>query len=68
MRCPECGLEMMIYQATVTAEGLEQEMVCRNPRCSQFDRRLQRKEEPATAVAQETAPVENDNDSQRDHA
>lgn len=43
MRCPECGLEMLIYQVSVDASGVpEVEYVCRNPRCGRFDRRLLR--------------------------
>lgn len=41
MKCPECGLEMMIYSATVNADGgSETAYVCRNPQCARYDRRL----------------------------
>lgn len=54
MKCPECGVDMMIYRASVTGDGtVEREMVCRNPRCGLFDRRLSKR--PAT---------DEDNDSQ----
>lgn len=59
MRCPECGVDMMIYRATVTGEGkVEREMVCRNPRCSLFDRRLSKRADTA----------DNDTDSQSANA
>lgn len=51
MICPECGLEMLLYQVTADADGeREEEYVCRNPRCGRYDRRLARK-----AEAEETA-------------
>lgn len=44
MNCPECGLELMIYQVTTGPDGTrEEELVCRNPRCGRYDRRLTRK-------------------------
>lgn len=44
MTCPECGLEMMIYQVTTAPDGTEDvEYVCRNKRCGRYDRRLTRK-------------------------
>ena len=44
MICPECGLEMLLYQVTTDADGeWEEEYVCRNPRCGRYDRRLARK-------------------------
>lgn len=44
MTCPECGLEMMIYQVVVAPDGTrEVEYVCRNKRCGRYDRRLTRK-------------------------
>lgn len=46
MRCPECGLEMVIYQVNEKPEGgRETVYACRNKRCSQFDQRLKRKAE-----------------------
>ena len=43
MTCPECGLEMMIYQVAVAPDGTrEVEYVCRNKRCGRYDRRLTR--------------------------
>lgn len=51
MNCPECGLELMIYQVSLKQDGeKETEYVCRNPRCGRYDRRLARK---TTAEAQE---------------
>ena len=49
MKCPECGLEMMIYSATVNADGgSEIAYVCRNPQCARYDRRLRKtKDAPA---------------------
>ena len=44
MTCPECGLEMMIYQVVAGPDGTESvEYVCRNKRCGRYDRRLMRK-------------------------
>ena len=44
MTCPECGLEMMIYQVTTAPDGNEDvEYVCLNKRCGRYDRRLTRK-------------------------
>lgn len=44
MTCPECGLEMMIYQVTTAPDGTEDvEYACRNKRCGRYDRRLTRK-------------------------
>lgn len=44
MTCPECGLEMLLYQVTEQADGTrETEYVCRNPRCGRYDRRLTRR-------------------------
>ena len=44
MICPECGLEMLLYQVTEQADGTrETEYVCRNPRCGRYDRRLTRR-------------------------
>ena len=43
MTCPECGLEMMIYQVVTGPDGTESvEYVCRNKRCGRYDRRLTR--------------------------
>ena len=43
MTCPECGLEMMIFQVTAVPNGTEEgEYVCRNKRCGRYDRRLTR--------------------------
>lgn len=51
MTCQECGLEMMIYQVKITADGGEEaEYVCRNRRCGRYDRRLTRKTEVETPV------------------
>lgn len=41
MRCPVCGVEMVIWK--VTEEGPV--YVCRNQRCPQFDSRLKKAEE-----------------------
>ena len=50
MKCPECGLEMMIYSATVNADGgSETDYVCRNPRCARYDRRLKKKKDTPAA-------------------
>lgn len=50
MKCPECGLEMMIYSATVNADGgRETDYVCRNPRCARYDRRLKKKKDAPAA-------------------
>lgn len=44
MKCPECGLEMMIYSATVNADGgSDTAYVCRNPQCARYDRRLRKR-------------------------
>ena len=55
MICPECGLEMLLYQVATDADGeREEEYVCRNPRCGRYDRRLARKkvdETPENASA-----------------
>lgn len=54
MTCPECGLEMMIYQVTTAPDGTEDvEYVCRNKRCGRFDRRLTRKAEVDAPSADE---------------
>ena len=46
MTCPECGLEMMIYQVVTGPDGTESvEYVCRNKRCGHYDRRLTRAKE-----------------------
>lgn len=37
MTCPNCGLEMIIYQ---TGEDGAEGYVCRNPRCPNYDKRL----------------------------
>ncbi len=51
MTCPECGLEMMIYQVVTGPDGTESvEYVCRNKRCGRYDRRLTRKAEMETPV------------------
>lgn len=43
MMCPECGLDMMIYQVITAPDGTEKaEYVCRNKRCGRCDRRLTR--------------------------
>ena len=45
MKCPECGLELMIYSVKVNGDGAsETDYVCRNPRCVRFDRRLEKKQ------------------------
>lgn len=50
MKCPECGLEMMIYSATVNADGgSDTAYVCRNPQCARYDRRLRKKEDAPAA-------------------
>lgn len=50
MKCPECGLEMMIYSATVNADGgSETAYVCRNPQCARYDRRLRKKKDAQAA-------------------
>lgn len=54
MKCPECGLEMMIYRANVTAEGRTiAEYVCANKRCPRFDVRLKRTQEAPEEKAQQ---------------
>ena len=56
MTCPECGLEMMIYQVTTAPDGTEEvEYVCRNKRCGRYDRRLTRK--AAVEVPEEEASL-----------
>lgn len=50
MKCPECGLEMMIYSATVNADGgSDTAYVCRNPQCARYDRRLRKKKDASAA-------------------
>lgn len=52
MKCPECGIEMMIYDTATDSAGTEQvNYVCRNPACGLYDRRLARKPETETAQA-----------------
>lgn len=43
MKCPNCGLEMVIYQVTKNEKG-EREVTyaCRNQRCPAFDKRLKK--------------------------
>ena len=56
MKCPECGLEMMIYSATVNVDGgSETAYVCRNPKCARYDRRLKKKKD--TPAADNSAEV-----------
>lgn len=46
MKCPECGLELMIYDVTRDEQGTAQiNYVCRNPQCGKYDRRLTKKAE-----------------------
>lgn len=41
MKCPECGVELMIFSARVDQDGnVEKVLVCRNRRCGRFDERL----------------------------
>ena len=48
MTCPECGLEMMIYQVVTGPDGTESvEYVCRNKRCGRYDRRMYKRYERA---------------------
>ncbi|MCQ2439431.1 MAG: hypothetical protein MJ074_06690 [Oscillospiraceae bacterium] len=47
MRCPGCGVEMMIYETRETEHGREAVYVCRNRQCRNFDDRLVKKTEPA---------------------
>lgn len=55
MKCPECGLELMIYDVSTSADGETQvNYVCRNPQCGKYDRRLTRKPEAETAVEAES--------------
>lgn len=57
MKCQECGLELMIYQVSIKADGREEvEYACRNPRCGCYDRRLMRKlsDTPAVDAGAET--------------
>mgnify|MGYP004536221455 CR=1 FL=1 len=58
MKCPECGLEMMIYSATVNADsGSETAYVCRNPQCARYDRRLRKKKDaPAAEKSERRTP------------
>lgn len=52
MKCPECGLELMIYSVKVNGDGAsETDYVCRNPRCVRFDRRLEKKKTAPAADA-----------------
>lgn len=44
MRCPQCGLEMVIWKASVQEGKREIIYACRNPRCPAFDARLKQKE------------------------
>lgn len=56
MKCPECGLEMMIYSATVNADGgSDTAYVCRNPQCARYDRRLRKKKDAPEADDAEEA-------------
>lgn len=41
MKCPVCDCEMILWKATET----EDEYVCRNKRCPQFDERLRKPKE-----------------------
>lgn len=45
MKCPECGLEMLIYGTTVSDGGkkVTREFVCANKKCGRFDARLKKK-------------------------
>ena len=56
MTCPECGLEMMIFQVSAAPDGAEEvEYVCRNKRCGRYDRRLTRAK--ATETPEEEASL-----------
>lgn len=56
VKCPECGLEMLIYSAAVNADGgSETAYVCRNPKCARYDRRLKKKKDAPAADAAEEA-------------
>ena len=56
MTCPECGLEMMIYQVTTAPDSTEDvEYVCRNKHCGRYDRRLTRAK--ATETPEEEASL-----------
>lgn len=56
MKCPECGLEMMIYSATVNADGgSDTAYVCRNPQCARYDRRLRKLRKKKDAPAADDA-------------
>lgn len=48
MRCKSCGLEMVIYRR---AQDGEAEYVCRNQRCSRFDKRLKKQEKEQVSEA-----------------
>lgn len=41
MKCPACGVEMMLFQKDQQGKPV---YVCRNPRCPQFDKRLKKEE------------------------
>lgn len=54
MKCSECGLEMMIYDAVRDAEGgLQVNYVCRNPKCGHYDRRLTKRSEAESGKTEE---------------
>lgn len=55
MRCPVCGLEMLLYGKTVNEQGetMQSEYVCRNKRCVRFDIRLKKKTENTAAGAEQ---------------
>lgn len=46
MRCPVCGLELMLYEVQKTQSGGQERIyTCRNPRCERFDARLKKRKQ-----------------------
>lgn len=52
MKCPVCGVEMLLYGRKTGESGTEvSTYVCRNKRCPRFDERLRRKSAEERAEA-----------------
>ena len=46
MVCEQCGLEMVIYRVEEKEDGTHETVyVCRNPKCTRFDKRLRKEQE-----------------------
>lgn len=45
MKCPQCGVEMLIYRTGAGKDGTrERAYSCRNRNCPRYDERLRKKE------------------------